>query len=397
VALKRRERQYLKSDVPATVHLSSLIEGVTMVAVMIGVDPHKGSHTAAAIDSTETDLGGVRVRACKGQLERLLEWAGWFGSAELLRALGNAEFRLYSWPGRLQRRTSMKIPQFAYHCPESVPEALVLLGELGDEAKVLAGGQSLLPLMALRLSRPAHVIDIGHLSELTSLSVEDGALRVGAMVRHAELERSDIVREIAPLVAGAMPLIGHRAIRNRGTACGSLAHGDPAAELPAVSVAVGAEFRLQGASGERTVPASDFFTGYLTNAIESDELLVEWRLPSWSATAGWSIQEVSRRHGDFALLGCAAVLDCTADGTVATAAVAFFGAGSTPVRLPEAEKMLIGQKPVDDLIASVGEAIRSELNPPGDLHATVAYRRHLGGVLARRCLQEAAGRMKVPA
>jgi carbon-monoxide dehydrogenase medium subunit len=288
----------------------------------------------------------------------------------------------------------VKIPQFEYHRPSSVEETLQLLAELGDDAKVLAGGQSLVPLMALRLSRPGHVIDIGHLSELDSLAVEDGTVRVGAMVRHADLESSDLVRDSAPLVADTMPHIGHRAIRNRGTACGSLAHGDPAAELPAVSIALEASFVLKRASGQRTVPAAEFFTGYLTNEVQSDELLVEWTLPPWSATAGWSVQEVSRRHGDFALLGCAAVLDCGADGRVAAAALAFFGAASTPVRVPEAEAVLIGQTPGDDVFGAAGEMVRKTLDPPADLHGSTAYRCHLGAVLTQRCLREAASRLK---
>jgi aerobic carbon-monoxide dehydrogenase medium subunit len=288
----------------------------------------------------------------------------------------------------------VKIPQFAYYRPESVPEALDLLAELGDDAKVLAGGQSLLPLMALRLSRPGHVIDIGRLSDLATVSADEETVRVGAMVRHAELETSELVRNQAPLVADAVPHIGHRAIRNRGTACGSLAHGDPAAELPAVSVALGAHFRLRSVSGERMVPAAEFFTGYLTNAIHADELLVEWNMPAWPVTAGWSIQEASRRHGDFALLGCAAVLDWGLDQKVSTASLAFFGAGSTPVRVAQAEDLLIGQSPGEEVFAQAGEAVKQALDPPGDLHATAAYRRHLGGVLARRCLRQAASRME---
>ena len=287
----------------------------------------------------------------------------------------------------------MKIPQFTYHRPESVAEVTGLLAELGDDAKVLAGGQSLVPLMALRLSRPGHLIDIGRIPELGSLSEEDGTVRVGAMVRHAELEASGLVKQRAPMVADAMPLIGHRAIRNRGTACGSLAHGDPAAELPAVSLALGASFRLMSASGERMVPADEFFTGYLTNVVEPHEWLVEWVLPPWSASAGWSVQEVSRRHGDFALLGCAAGLDCGSDGTVSHAALAFLGAASTPVRMSEAERVLAGRLPNDELFAEAADMVRQTLDPPGDLHATVAYRRHLGAVLTRRCLAQAASRM----
>lgn len=291
----------------------------------------------------------------------------------------------------------MKIARFEYHRPESVGEALLLLADLGDDAKVLAGGQSLVPLMALRLSRPGHVIDIGRLTELGTLSVDGGAVRVGALVRHSELETSEPVSEQAPLVAAAMPHIGHRAIRNRGTACGSLAHGDPAAELPAVAVALGSHIHLRSSSGERTVPATDFFTGYLTNVAEPDELLVEWTLPAWSVTAGWSVQEVSRRHGDFALLGCAAVVDGGPDGTVSSAALSFFGAASTPLRVPAAEAILIGHAPDEKLFAEAADVVRATLDPPGDLHATAAHRRHLGAVLTQRCLLEASSRMELVA
>jgi carbon-monoxide dehydrogenase medium subunit len=217
------------------------------------------------------------------------------------------------------------------------------------------------------------------------------------MVRHAELENSRAVRDRAPLVAGAMPYIGHRAIRNRGTACGSLAHGDPAAELPAVAVALGSALVVLNSREERIIPADEFFTGYLTNTMESDELLVGWRLPAWSSTAGWSVQEVSRRHGDFALLGCAATIDVDPGGRVSAAALAFFGAGSTPVRLSEAEGLLGGHPPSEDLFAEAAETVKKALDPPGDLHGSAAYRRHIGAVLTRRCLQEAAGRLGVPA
>lgn len=291
----------------------------------------------------------------------------------------------------------MKIPQLTYHRPDSVPEALQLLADLGDEAKILAGGQSLVPLMALRLSRPAHLVDIGRLSELTGVTEGPGGLRVGAMVRHAELERSPLVRARAPLVSVAMPHIGHRAIRNRGTACGSLAHGDPAAELPAVAVALGSHLVLQSAAGERTVAAADFFTGYLTNTMEADELLVGWDVPAWPATAGWAVQEVSRRHGDFALLGCAAAVDCGTDGRVANAALVFFGAGSIPVRVTEAEETVVGQAPDDELFAEAAGVVSRGLDPPGDLHATAHHRRHLGAVLTRRCLQQACSRLEAAA
>jgi carbon-monoxide dehydrogenase medium subunit len=287
----------------------------------------------------------------------------------------------------------VKIPQFTYHRPDSVDEALALLADLGDDAKVLAGGQSLVPLMALRLGRPAHVVDIGRLAELATLADDGGTLRVGAMVRHSELEASAAVRDRAPLVSEAMPHIGHRAIRNRGTACGSLAHADPAAELPAVALALDATLVLRSAGRERSVPAAEFFTGYLQTVAEPDELLVEWRVPAGPASSGWSVQEVSRRHGDFALLGCAATVESDDAGRISSAALAFLGAAGTPVRVPEAESLLVGQYPGDEVFGEAAEAVKKTLDPPGDLHASVAHRRHLGAVLTNRCLRQATARL----
>jgi carbon-monoxide dehydrogenase medium subunit len=289
------------------------------------------------------------------------------------------------------------MPRFVYHRPGSTDEALALLAELGEDAKVLAGGQSLLPLLALRLSHPAHLIDIGRVSDLGGVEERDGALVVGASVCHADLERSDLVGRVAPLVAGAMPFIGHRAIRNRGTACGSLAHGDPAAELPAVALALEAELVVRRASGERTVRAADFFLGYLTVDVGEDELLTELRLPAWSATAGWSIDEVTRRHGDFALVGAATVLDVDGSGRISRAAISFLGAGSAPVRVEEAEKLLMGETPSEDLFETAAEAVKRGVDPPHDNHGTSEYRRHLTGVLTRRGLTAAASRMGVAA
>jgi len=287
----------------------------------------------------------------------------------------------------------VKIPRFTYHRPATEEEALAMLTEFGEDAKVLAGGQSLIPLMALRLSRPAHLIDIGGLRELAAIRERSGTVSVGAAVRHVEVERSALVARAAPLAAAAMPHIGHGAIRNRGTACGSLAHADPAAELPAVALAAGASFVVRRASGERTVPASEFFLGYLTCDMGPDELLVEWRLPTWPVTAGWSVQEVSRRHGDFALLGMAAMIDTDPVGRISAAALSLFGAASTPIRMSAAEKLLTGEPPGAALFDEAAEVVKAQLDPPGDLHGTVAYRKHLGAILTKRCLSEAAGRL----
>ncbi len=296
-------------------------------------------------------------------------------------------------------RDSMKMPAFAYHRPDTLDEALALLAEHGPDAKVLAGGQSLLPLMALRLSQPEHVVDIGRLSELSGIREHDGGVAIGALVRHAEAEESELVATAAPLVAEAMPYIGHRPIRSRGTVCGSLAHADPAAELPAVALALGATFVAKSADGERITPADEFFVSYLTSALADDELLTEVRFPAWPATAGGSVQELSRRHGDYALVGVAVAIDTAGDppGAISGAALAFFGAGPTPVRVTEAEAALVGAEPGADVFARAASLVSEHLDPPADNHASAAYRRHIAGVLTARGLDAATARIGVPA
>ena len=286
----------------------------------------------------------------------------------------------------------MKMPAFCYHRPTTVEEAVGLLGEYGGDAKVLAGGQSLVPLLALRLSHPEHLVDIGRVAGLDAVDDGPGGFTVGAGVRHAAVERSPLTGRAAPLVAAAMPHIGHRAIRNRGTVCGSLAHSDPAAELPAVTLATGAELVVRSAAGERSVPAADFFLGYLTSALGDTELLTAVRFPPWPAATGWSVQEISRRHGDYALVGLAAVLGLGDAGRVERAALAFFGAGATPVRVAEAERVLVGEHPDPAAFAEAADVVTKAIEPPGDNHATAAYRAHVAGVLTRRCLAEAAER-----
>jgi carbon-monoxide dehydrogenase medium subunit len=284
------------------------------------------------------------------------------------------------------------MPAFRYHRPSSVDEAVGLLADFGADAKVLAGGQSLVPLLALRLSHPEHLVDIGRVEGLDTIDAGPDGLTVGAGVRHADLELSPVAGRAAPLVAAAMPHIGHRAIRNRGTVCGSLAHADPAAELPAVTLAVDAELVVRSSAGERTIPAGDFYLGYLSSALDETELITAVRFPPWPARTGWSVQEISRRHGDYALVGLAAVLGVGEDGRIERAALSFFGAGATPVRVAEAERMLLGEQPDPAAFAEAAEAVTRTIDPPGDNHATAAYRAHVAGVLTRRCLAEAAGR-----
>lgn len=289
----------------------------------------------------------------------------------------------------------MKNPPFNYYRPATVDEALGLLAEHGDDAKVLAGGQSLLPVMALRLGRPEHIIDIGAIESLTTIGGVDG-LSIGAMVRQGVAERSTVVATNAPLVAAALPYIGHRAIRNRGTVVGSVAHGDAAAEMPAVCLATEATMHIASTAGVRQVPASDFFQGYFTTALDTHELLTAVHFPPWSSTAGASVVEVSRRHADYAMVGLACAIDAP-QGTIATAALAFFGVSSTAVRVPQAEAALVGRSPGPDLFAAAADIVGQVLTPDGDIHGTAAYRTHLATVLTRKGLAEAASRIGVNA
>jgi carbon-monoxide dehydrogenase medium subunit len=284
------------------------------------------------------------------------------------------------------------MPVFCYHRPATVEEAVGLLAEYGGDAKILAGGQSLVPLLALRLSHPEHLVDIGRIDGLAAFDDGPAGFTVGAGARHADVELSPVTGRAAPLVAAAMPHIGHRAIRNRGTVCGSLAHADPAAELPAVTLAVDAELVVRSADGERSIPAADFFLGYLTTALDETELLTAVRFPPWPSSAGASVQEISRRHGDYALVGLAAVVSLGDGGRVERAALSFFGAGATPVRVAEAERVLVGEHPDPAAFAEAAEVVTKTIDPPGDNHATAAYRAHVAGVLTRRCLAEAVGR-----
>lgn len=287
----------------------------------------------------------------------------------------------------------MKMSPFDYHRPDTVDEAVALLETCGGDGKVLAGGQSLLPVLALRLTRLGHLIDIGRVQSLQSIDIGDsGVVSVGAAVTHARVERSDALAAAAPAVVGAMPYIGHRAIRSRGTVCGSLAHADPSAELPAVALAVGAEMIVRGPTGQRTVDAADFFEGYLSSALAEDELLVGVRFPAWPPRAGWSVLEISRRHGDFALAGLVTTLVVDDAGLLRRPALSYFGIASTPVRVVEAEQLLEGNQPDSALFAEAAHVVSGALRPRADDHASSEYRAHVAGVLTRRGLAEATER-----
>ena len=286
----------------------------------------------------------------------------------------------------------MKPPPFDYLAPASVEEALALLGDLGEGARALAGGQSLVPLLNFRLVRPRHLVDLNGLTELAGIREDDGQLVIGAMTRQRAVERSALVRARCPLLAEAMPQIGHVQIRNQGTIGGSLAHADPAAELPAVVAALDGELVLRSARGQRVLKPEEFFVTYFTTAAAPAELLVEVRLPAMPPRTGSAFVEVSRRHGDFALVGVAATVTVDEAGVCTGSALALTGVGQTPIVAREAARALVGVKPTAAAVADVGRRVADAVRPDGDLHASSEYRQHLAGVLTRRALARAAER-----
>ena len=287
----------------------------------------------------------------------------------------------------------MKPPSFEYAAPATVSDAVSLLQGHEGDAKVLSGGQSLIPLLNMRLARPAIVVDLARIPALDYVREVDGGLAIGAMARQRTVEFSPLVRSGHPLLHAATLLIAHPQNRNQGTVGGSLAHADPAAELPAVALALDATLRAAGPNGERTIGASDFFVTYLTTALEPAEVLVEARFPALAARTGWSIMEVARRHGDFALAGAVSTLTLDGGGHCAGARIVLFGVGSTPVRAPEAERVVVGERPDRALFDRAGEKAGAEIDEPlSDVHASAEYRRDLARVLTRRALAEAAAR-----
>jgi CO/xanthine dehydrogenase FAD-binding subunit len=286
----------------------------------------------------------------------------------------------------------MKPAPFEYFAPTDLAEALELLARFGDEAKILAGGQSLMPLMNMRLARPRVLIDINRLSGLSHISRgADGALTIGALTRQRAIERASVVRTHYPLLAAVMPSIGHFQIRNRGTVGGSIVHADPAAELPALCAALEAEVALRSATHQRTVRAADFFLTYLTTAIEPAEVLTEIRFPPWQAEWRWGFHEVCRREGDFALVGAVSVLDMNDEATCRAARLAMFGVGGTPIRPQGAEAVLLGQRLEGHVLDQLARVVAAELEPDSDIHASAEYRREVGGVAARRAVEMALG------
>lgn len=290
----------------------------------------------------------------------------------------------------------MKPAPFDYEAPESLETALDLLARHGGEAKLLAGGQSLIPVMNFRLAQPALLIDLNRLSGLDFIRPrEDGGLSLGAMTRQRRLERDSLVRARAPLLAETLPWVAHPQIRNRGTLGGSLAHADPAAELPAVALALDARFRLQKAGGERWIEARDFFIGLFASALEPDEILTEVALPPPPPRTGWAFLEIARRHGDYAQVGVAARVSLDDSGRCREARLVYLSVGEGPVDARGAAGLLAGTGLEDEAIAAAAEkAAGEEMEPFGDIHATADYKRHLVRVLTRRVLKQAAARAR---
>ncbi|MET0628971.1 MAG: xanthine dehydrogenase family protein subunit M [Acidimicrobiia bacterium] len=278
----------------------------------------------------------------------------------------------------------MKPAAFELHAPESIDDVVALLTEHGDEVKVLAGGQSLVPMLALRLTRFEHLVDVNRVPALAGVEARDGQLRIGATTRHRTVEQSTDVVSAVPLLARATANVGHFQIRNRGTLGGAVAHADPAAEQPAVAVALDAVIEIAAQGSTRDVAAADFFKGTWTTALEPEELLTAVRFPVWSGRCGSAVEEVARRAGDFALVGAVCAIALGDDG-VERAAIALFGVGDTPVRASEAEAVLTQGGDAAEAAARAVDVIE----PIDDLHASAAYRRTVAGVVVRRAIERA--------
>jgi CO/xanthine dehydrogenase FAD-binding subunit len=285
----------------------------------------------------------------------------------------------------------LKPAPFQYYRPKTLDETLSLLKECGDEGKILAGGQSLIPLMNFRLAQPAHLIDINFIDGLDYVRSEKGVTKIGCLARQSAVLQEPVVRQRCPLLAEALGYVGYEQIRNRGTVCGSLAHADPAAELPAVMLALDGSLTVASATGKREVPSQDFFQSYLTTDLSSDEMIVEASIPETSPNMGWSFTEFARRFGDFAIVGVAVLLVHYRE-QITDARIALTGVGNKPWREPRIEQMVVGEKGGNDIFAKVADEVGHGIEPSSDIHATASYRRSLARVLTKRALAEAWGR-----
>jgi carbon-monoxide dehydrogenase medium subunit len=284
----------------------------------------------------------------------------------------------------------MKPPPFSYHDPSSIGEVITLLGSL-ENPKLLAGGQSLMPMLNMRYVMPDHVIDLNKVDGLSYIEESGGTISIGGMTRQRDLEYSDVIKAKCPLMHDALLQVGHLQTRNRGTIGGSLSHLDPAAELPSVCAAHDAIIVVQGPNGEREIPFSDFPVAYMTPATEMDELLTGIKIPTWAEGHGYAFVEFARRHGDFAITSAAALLEVGGDGSITRASLTVGGVGAAPVRMSEVEQALIGQSGDEEKLRELCEACR-EIDALGDVYASSEYRQHLATVMSRRALVKAYGR-----
>ncbi len=285
----------------------------------------------------------------------------------------------------------MKPPPFQYYDPSTVADAVGLLARL-ENAKVLAGGQSLMPMLNMRYVLPDHIIDINKIAALSYLREENGALVTGAMTRQRDLEFSDAVKARYPLLHEAIMNVGHRQTRNRGTVGGSLCHLDPSAEIPTVAAAVDATVSVTGPKGNRDIAFAEFPAGFMSPAIDADELVVGVRFPAWPKGHGYGFVEFARRHGDFAIASAAALLEEDANGKIKRASLTLGGVATAPVRMRNVEKVLVGQTASEDVFKDACEECR-KIEAIADVHAPAAYRQHLAAVLSRRALVAAHGRV----
>jgi CO/xanthine dehydrogenase FAD-binding subunit len=289
--------------------------------------------------------------------------------------------------------SAMKPAPFKYIAAASLEHALALKAEHGDEAKFLAGGQSLIPTMNFRLARPAILIDINGIEELAGISSSGGATRVGPLTRYRALQRDKAFTQAFPLIGEALPHIAHPQIRNRGTIGGNLSHADPASELPAIALALRARFRVQAAKRARWIEASNFFAGALTTDLQSDEMLVEIELPSPKPRTGCCFMEIARRRGDFAIAGVAVMVTLGERDQCADVRMAFCGVGETPIDASSAADGLVGHRLTEAAITGTAKSVQAMIDPGGSVHATADYQRHIAGVLAERALHTAHQRV----
>jgi carbon-monoxide dehydrogenase medium subunit len=290
----------------------------------------------------------------------------------------------------------VKPAPFEYFAPESLGEVVSLLEQHGSEARLLAGGQSLVPLMALRLATPSVIVDINRLPDLGELSLDGDVLEIGALARHRSAELSPDLRNQCPMIGEAVDVIGHVAIRNRGTIVGSMAHADPAAEWPAIALSLGAEFDVLGSDGARSIPSVEFFVSYFSNSLQPNEMVTRVRLRIPGGRVGSAFLELARRRGDFALVGAATLLVLASDGRIQEARIALIGVAETALRISAGEALLVGESPSEALFENAASEVGAAIEPPTDGQASGAYRRSIARVLTHRALRLARERAERP-